>query len=164
MTAGKGASFRPRRWRAGIRSAGGASPVNPSGRIAMGTPRELDGDDDLVAIARDEVGGLVSSLPDDVRLRADEVRVVYELDFPSRWEEEGIEPDSLGLFSGPSYVDYDHDWTPEEPLVSLFLRNLWDYSDRDEEIFREEVRRTYLHELGHYLGLEEEDMEERDLS
>jgi predicted Zn-dependent protease with MMP-like domain len=29
--------------------------------------------------------------------------------------------------------------------------------------FQEEVRRTYLHELGHYLGLDEEALAERDL-
>jgi predicted Zn-dependent protease with MMP-like domain len=33
----------------------------------------------------------------------------------------------------------------------------------DAATFREEVRRTYLHELGHYLGLDEDDLADRDL-
>jgi predicted Zn-dependent protease with MMP-like domain len=32
-----------------------------------------------------------------------------------------------------------------------------------ESDFREEVRITFLHELGHYLGLNEEDISERGL-
>ena len=47
--------------------------------------------------------------------------------------------------------------------ILLFLENLWDFAGEDEEIFRQEVRTTYLHELGHYLGLEEIDLEERGL-
>ena len=33
----------------------------------------------------------------------------------------------------------------------------------DEADYKEEVRITYFHELGHYLGLEEDDLEERGL-
>ena len=32
-----------------------------------------------------------------------------------------------------------------------------------EEFFRDEVHTTYLHELGHYLGLDEDDLTERGL-
>ena len=43
----------------------------------------------------------------------------------------------------------------------------WDQMDawleEDEEIFREEVHTTYLHELGHYLGLDEDDLFDRGL-
>ena len=33
----------------------------------------------------------------------------------------------------------------------------------DEEEFRFEVRTTLMHELGHYLGLDEEELDERGL-
>ena len=33
----------------------------------------------------------------------------------------------------------------------------FDFSD-EQKMFREEVRKTYLHELGHYLGLDEDDL------
>jgi predicted Zn-dependent protease with MMP-like domain len=49
------------------------------------------------------------------------------------------------------------------PQIILFLDNLWDFADRDEGVFRQEVRTTLLHELGHYLGLDEDDLTERGL-
>ena len=42
------------------------------------------------------------------------------------------------------------------PRIRLFLDNLWEDCDRDLETFRDEVRITLLHELGHYLGLDED--------
>jgi len=53
--------------------------------------------------------------------------------------------------------------SPLPAQIILFLENLWDFAEEDEEFFREEVRTTYLHELGHYLGLNEIDLEERGL-
>jgi predicted Zn-dependent protease with MMP-like domain len=43
------------------------------------------------------------------------------------------------------------------------LENLRDFAEGDEVIFREEVRTTFLHELGHYLGLDEDELTERGL-
>ena len=48
-------------------------------------------------------------------------------------------------------------------MIWLFLENIWDYAGRDTAAYREEVRVTYVHELGHYLGLDEDDLEVRDL-
>jgi predicted Zn-dependent protease with MMP-like domain len=45
----------------------------------------------------------------------------------------------------------------------LFLDEIWDEADGDEAVYRDEVRRTYLHELGHYLGLDEDGLAERGL-
>jgi predicted Zn-dependent protease with MMP-like domain len=47
--------------------------------------------------------------------------------------------------------------------IILFLNNIWDFAEADEEAYREEIRTTLLHELGHYLGLDELDLEDRDL-
>ena len=49
------------------------------------------------------------------------------------------------------------------PQIILFLQNLWVFVRGDEALFREEVRTTLLHELGHYLGLDEDDLTERGL-
>ena len=53
--------------------------------------------------------------------------------------------------------------SPLPPGIILFLRNLWDLAEGDEPFYRAEVRTTYLHELGHFLGLDELDLEERGL-
>lgn len=117
----------------------------------------------LRAIAEKEVAALRASLPPDVRRLALDVATEIDREVPPLWLEDGIEPDTLGLFSGPSLRDPDASASDEAPLVSLFLGPLWDYSGHDETAFAEEVRRTYLHELGHFLGLEDPDMPERDL-
>jgi predicted Zn-dependent protease with MMP-like domain len=41
--------------------------------------------------------------------------------------------------------------------------NLWNFAERNEVVFRKEVRTTLLHELGHYLGLDEDELIERGL-
>ena len=38
-----------------------------------------------------------------------------------------------------------------------------DFAEDDPDTFREEVRITFLHELGHLLGLDEEDLDVRGL-
>ena len=45
----------------------------------------------------------------------------------------------------------------------LYLESLWDFAEGDAEIFRDEVRITYLHELGHYLGWGEDEVAARGL-
>jgi len=45
----------------------------------------------------------------------------------------------------------------------LFLENLWDLAGGEEKKFRDEVQTTYLHELGHYLGLDEDELTKRGL-
>jgi predicted Zn-dependent protease with MMP-like domain len=75
--------------------------------------------------------------------------------------EDGMEPDILGLFSGePHGESSDH---PVPAQIHLFLGNLWEYAGGDPETFAEEVRLTYLHELGHYLGWDEDEVAERGL-
>jgi predicted Zn-dependent protease with MMP-like domain len=77
---------------------------------------------------------------------------------------EGWEPDILGLFVGHPHggeLAGDHQNLPSQIL--LFLENLWDYAEDDLEIYRDEVRLTYLHELGHYLGWDEDEIARRGL-
>ena len=104
-----------------------------------------------------------AALPEPVRAAAAAVAVRLDRRIPRHWLDEGIEPDSLGLFSGPSMRDADAATSDEAPLVSLFLENILDWCGGDEDAFDEEVERTFLHELGHFLGLEEGDMAPRDL-
>ena len=115
------------------------------------------------SIAQAEVERIVRSLPPDLRRFADEVGVSYENGVAGHWLEDGVAPDTLGLFSGPSYADEDYGVDFEPPLITLFLANLWDYAEGDDARFRHEVRITYLHEFGHFLGLEEPDLKARGL-
>lgn len=117
----------------------------------------------LLALASGEVGRVVAAMPPDLRARAGAVPVRYEETVADHWLADGVEADSLGLFSGPSLRNPDASLSDEPPLVTLFLRNLWDWSGGDEGVYLDEVSRTFLHEFGHYLGLDEDEMEPRDL-
>jgi predicted Zn-dependent protease with MMP-like domain len=118
----------------------------------------------LERMAKREVEALRLQLPREMARRAAEVPVVY-LPRPTKAmvRDDGVDPDLLGLFVGPNCAEGVESGDPLPPEILLFLENLWDYADGDEEIFREEVRVTYYHELGHYLGLEEDDLEDRGL-
>jgi predicted Zn-dependent protease with MMP-like domain len=115
-----------------------------------------------VDVAQRIVDETLRDLPADVRQHADELALVLD-DVPSKaMRREGFAPDLLGLFSGRSLRDpLENDIS--EPTVTLFLDNLWEFADHDWQTFEDEVRTTYLHELGHYLGLDEAGLAERDL-
>ncbi len=110
-----------------------------------------------------EVRDLRKKLSPEVARHADAVPVVCFAEPTPEMEDEGLAPDLLGLFVGPAMDEEPGLDDPLPPEILLFLGNLWDYAEEDPEVFREEVRRTYLHELGHYLGLEEADLVARDL-
>ncbi|MBO35508.1 MAG: hypothetical protein CMO64_04870 [Verrucomicrobiales bacterium] len=76
--------------------------------------------------------------------------------------EDEITTDTLGLFCGEALNDLPSNH-PVPNQIILFLENLWDFAEGDEEIFLNEVQVTYLHELGHYFGFDEEDLAERKL-
>ena len=117
----------------------------------------------LLDIAKAEVRATLRSLPAQLQAQARQVPVRYLPQPDRRPECLGLEPDTLGLFVGLPLAQTD--WEPGEMTaqVFLFLENLWAFAESDEGLYREEVRRTLLHELGHYLGLGETDLEDRQL-
>ena len=68
---------------------------------------------------------------------------------------------TLGLFTGAELADEGATVLP--PQIILFLENLWDFAEGDAEVFGDEIHTTFLHELGHFLGLGEDDLTDRGL-
>jgi predicted Zn-dependent protease with MMP-like domain len=116
-----------------------------------------------VAMAEAEVRDTLRALPGPLRERARALPVTYEHQPNPGLVDDGIEPDTLGLFVGEPFAESGLTTEPLPSQIILFLDNLWDFAEGDEEIYREEIRTTYLHELGHYLGLDEIDLEDRGL-
>jgi predicted Zn-dependent protease with MMP-like domain len=117
----------------------------------------------LHGLALAELESTLAALPAPLRARAQELPVTFERR-PNRAQlRDGIEPDTLGLFIGPEFADEEHATLPLPPQIILFLENIWDQAEADESRFRDEVHTTLLHELGHYLGLDEDDLTERGL-
>lgn len=117
----------------------------------------------LKRIALEEVEAVLGRLPPPLRERAAALPVTLEPVPNEDHVQDGIAPDTLGLFVGPEYADQEVTTFPVPPQIILFLDNIWDMSEDDEAFFREEVHITFLHELGHYLGLDEDDLFDRGL-
>jgi len=118
----------------------------------------------LSAVARQVVTAAQRRLPAEVRDHAAAVPVCFEPVPNQAILDEGWEPDILGLFVGHEHGgELRDDPAPLPPQILLFLENIWDYAEGDEAIYRDEVKLTYLHELGHYLGWDEDEVAQRGL-
>jgi len=115
----------------------------------------------LKSLALEEIEATLTELPLPLREQAQKLPVIFEpvpnLDLQS----DGIDPETLGLFTGAEFADVDGTVLPAQ--IILFLGNLWDFAESDEKVFREEICTTFLHELGHFFGLDEDDLTERGL-
>lgn len=117
----------------------------------------------LVALAVETVADTRKKLPRDIQDAARGVPVLCETAPDPSLQAEGLEPDILGLFTGPSHGTELEQDNPQPPQIILYINNLWDYAEEDTDLFQEEVRLTYLHELGHYLGWDEGQVAARGL-
>jgi predicted Zn-dependent protease with MMP-like domain len=112
-------------------------------------------------LARAEVARALAELPSDLRAHAASLPVNYERVPTPAVVADGIEPDTLGLFIGGDFSHQDQEPIPAQ--IILYLENIWEMVDGDEKEFRREVRITFVHELGHFLGLDEDELDERGL-
>jgi predicted Zn-dependent protease with MMP-like domain len=105
---------------------------------------------------------VVDSLPPD--LRADAVKVILEVadkPSPDQLDEDDEGDDLLGLYEGVPLVERHPDDVILEPdRVTLFRIALTEMCENEEEL-RQEIRATIIHELGHYFGFDEDDLEKR---
>lgn len=105
----------------------------------------------------------VRQLPSEIRTLATHLPVHYEAGPSAEIIAEGFEPDILGLFTGSPHGEELAADNPAPPQILLYLESLWEFAEEDVDAFREEVRLTYLHELGHYLGWDEDEVAARGL-
>jgi predicted Zn-dependent protease with MMP-like domain len=111
------------------------------------------------AIIGQEVEATLSELPAHLSERLGSVAILVE-PRPSRAAvRDGVDPRLLGLFEGATSEELSG---PDAPLtatrIQIFSHNLASAFE-DEASLRAEVRITVLHEIGHFFGLEEEDLE-----
>lgn len=117
----------------------------------------------LLAIADDEIKHTLAGLPPILKTKADALPILCEAKPSAAVQADNILPDTLGLFVGEPYPDAYAGAHNLPAQIILYLENIWEYANHDEEFYREEITRTLLHELGHYLGLDEDDLADRDL-
>lgn len=107
----------------------------------------------------DVANEVMARLPEPFRSHLSHVPVMLEKRPSLGLVRSGFDPRALGMFEGASVLDEEI----ESPTrVVLFTHNLLAVA-RDEDDLAEQVEITILHEVGHYFGLEEEDMERLEL-
>jgi len=115
----------------------------------------------LQELALKEIEETLRDLPKPLREQAQRLPVTFERVPNTGIQADGIEEDTLGLFTGAEFADNGGELLPSQ--IILFLENLWDFAEGDENVFCDEVHTTFLHELGHFFGLGEDDLTERGL-
>ncbi len=102
---------------------------------------------------------VLAEIPEEFRQRLQNVPVVLEARPSEALVREGFDPRALGLFEGQGDLGVHSNAPQHAPTrIVLFYANLL-ASFPDEEALREEIEVTIRHEIGHFFGLDEEDME-----
>jgi predicted Zn-dependent protease with MMP-like domain/Flp pilus assembly protein TadD len=111
------------------------------------------------------VSEAIDNLPRSIREYVEDVPVLVE-DYPSAdlMDEESVSPQILGIYIGTPRTEAGPSHQPTDVTrVVLFKKNLEKICrDRDELI--DQIQITLRHEIGHHLGLSEEDMERLGLA
>jgi predicted Zn-dependent protease with MMP-like domain len=109
----------------------------------------------------------ILELPDELQAHLDQVPVVIE-DLPGLEDlteyDPPLDPCLYGLYEGVPLPERSESDPPRLPdRIHLYRRNL-ERLCPDRETLVQEIRITILHEIGHYLGLDEEELAERGLA
>jgi predicted Zn-dependent protease with MMP-like domain len=101
-------------------------------------------------LAQQQIAETQRALPELIRARAIEVPVFLK---PAR---NGKDRACLGVFEGYSLMNGPPTQPDEMPRITLFFDALASAANYRRILFLYEVEITYLHELGHYFGWNED--------
>ncbi len=129
-----------------------------------GPPRDNLTHQELFDIASAEVNRVMMQLPGNIAEAAKAVTVILETSPGPEVHPEFTPSQLLGYFTGHTIAqDAGLGEAPTPPRIYLYIENLYKYALFRPRLFKREVRRTFLHELGHFLDWDEEDLRFRDL-
>ncbi|MFZ3089929.1 MAG: metallopeptidase family protein [Nitrospirota bacterium] len=104
----------------------------------------------------------LETLPDEFKKYFTNISIIIE-DYPSKEDARLLnlkKLNLLGLFSGVPYSKKDgffHVPYPFPAEIILFQKNIEEICSNEKELI-EEIRKTLLHEVGHYFGLSEKEL------
>ncbi len=120
-------------------------------------PRRIR-DEDLDAVMQEAI----AVLPPRIKSAVDDVAILVE-EYPTeellKETDPPFPPDILGMFTGTSRAERGAGVSGSTPnTIHVFRRNIEHFVGEREEVV-DELRVTLLHEIGHYLGMDEEELE-----
>ena len=120
---------------------------------------KIGGGERLAEIAEEAVRDCLAKLPMTIRVEAERIPCLMR-----EWHPDVADGDETARELLGEYIGYEEDRVGElyGPIV-LYLRAIQLYCREEGLCFEEEVRVTYLHELGHHFGWDENDIAERGL-
>ena len=121
----------------------------------------------MILLSREDFESLVdealSSLPEEVQRWLDNVAIVVaDRPSPEQQARTGLGPGSLlfGLYEGVPKTRRGVTYGEVVPDKILIFQRPIEMVCRTPAQVRSQVRRTVLHEIGHHLGLDEDELEE----
>ena len=118
---------------------------------------------ELESIAEAEIARMSKRLPPEIRAALHQLPVHLQAR-PDAHIAAELGEELLGLFSGEASHERGETLLPSPPQIHLYFENIWEEAGRNPANYREEIRITLLHELGHYLGWNEDDMEQHGIA
>lgn len=110
-------------------------------------------------VAEKVVRGCLDTLPEEIRAEAAKIPCLMR-----SWHPDVVRGDETARELLGEYLSYEEDRVSEVcgPIV-LYLEAIELFCEEEGLDFEDEVRATYLHELGHHFGWDEEDLINRGL-
>jgi predicted Zn-dependent protease with MMP-like domain len=113
-------------------------------------------------MVRRELAALIQRLPADLAEAAGKIAILTA-HRPSKYQIDGVgDDDLLGLYEGVPFSDRRIDDGNLPDRITLFRIPLMDSCGNESEL-RQEIQITLIHEFGHALGFDEDDLAERGL-
>jgi len=102
----------------------------------------------------------MDSLPEEMKKELENIAFLVEDEPPEDWEDEmGQGGDLLGLYQGISKKERGFWYGNVLPDTIVIYQKPLERMSATREELRENVRQTVIHEVGHYFGLNEEQLQ-----